>query len=307
MAEIPPQHQRPVAQHSVANALGHGPAGVIAAYVAARNLVSGGGARLWFEPVLAETTPDEGRVANEPSSAEAGSATLREQMSMPVTTGGVCHGWLSSLRSEAESLPQLHDELLAFLGVDHDLRLLRELAYTDELTGAGNRREFDRFVPQAIAAATENGRALPLMLLDVDNFKQYNDRFGHAAGDEVLRETVTLVKATIRRGDRVFRIGGDEFVVVFSDPNAPRAAGSPPIESVAQVAARFQQRIRQLHLPALGIDAVGSITISAGLATYPIDGQSPAALLAAADHRALESKRRGKDLITFGPTSPETA
>lgn len=183
---------------------------------------------------------------------------------------------------------------------DH-LATLRHEACTDSLTAAGNRRSFEAYIERSIRLAESKGRPLKLMLFDIDDFKTYNDRFGHAAGDEVLRETVSLLRSVIRRGDAVFRIGGDEFVVVFGDPDSPREEGSPPVLSVDQVAMRFSESIRTMHLPALGEGGLGRISVSAGMAGYPEDGRDPVTLLAAADRRALESKRRGKCTITFGP------
>lgn len=278
----PRESSEPMASHALAAALGEGAAGVIDAFV--RSHHSAGRRGLSFI--------DDASEASQPQTS----------VQAEVFVKGVGAGRLVSTADDHETLASMAETLGRFLELDAELRDLRVLAFTDELTGAGNRRAFERFVPAAIAEARDAGRSLPLMLFDVDNFKYYNDRFGHAAGDEVLRETVTLLSAAIRRGDRVFRIGGDEFVVVFSDPKTPREHGSPPIESVTQVASRFQQRIRELHLPALGGMAPGAITISAGLANYPDDGTEASVLLHAADQRALASKRGGKDLITFGPS-----
>lgn len=227
--------------------------------------------------------------------------------SPPVRSAVVAHrgrtfGRLEGAATPPESLAAWASSLSAWLHAAEAHHRLLELAYVDDLTGAGNRRGFERFLTQAIETAQLRGRPLSLMAWDVDNFKKYNDRFGHAAGDEVLRETVTLLQAVVRRGDRVFRIGGDEFVVVFSDPSSPREEGSNPVESVDQLASRFQARIRDMRLPQLGEEGLGEVSVSAGLALFPRDGHDAATLLAAADRRAIESKRRGKDMITFGPT-----
>jgi len=270
----------PTAGDALAAAIGEGAASVVDAFVRSHHRAGRRG--LSFI--------DEASEASQPPMS----------VQAEVRVKGVGLGRLVSTSDDREALTSTAAILGRFLELDAELRELRVLSLTDELTGAGNRRAFERFVPEVIAEAREAGRSLPLMVFDVDNFKYYNDRFGHAAGDEVLRETVTLLSAAIRRGDRVFRIGGDEFVVVFSDPSPPREPGSPPIESVAQIASRFQQRIRELHLPALGGLAPGAITISAGLANFPDDGTEASVLLDAADQRALASKRGGKDLITFG-------
>ena len=193
------------------------------------------------------------------------------------------------------------DTIGAALHLADMLEELERQAVTDPLTGAGNRRSFETYLAQSMELAASRGLPLRLMVFDIDDFKQYNDRFGHAAGDEVLRETVALLRAVIRRGDAVFRIGGDEFVVVFGDPDSPRTSGSPPLASVEQIVARFAESIRTLRLPALGERGLAAIGVSAGMASYPEDGTNAASLVAAADRRAMESKRRGKSTVTFGP------
>jgi diguanylate cyclase (GGDEF)-like protein len=144
-------------------------------------------------------------------------------------------------------------------------------------------------------------RAVTVLFFDIDGFKRYNDQFGHEAGDEILKETVRLLESVIRAGDRVCRIGGDEFVVVFCDLEGPRSPGSNPPEDVAQIAARFQEQIWGMKFPKLGIDAPGTLSISGGLATFPWDGSDPQGLLRHADQLALQSKRSGKNVITLGP------
>jgi diguanylate cyclase (GGDEF)-like protein len=139
------------------------------------------------------------------------------------------------------------------------------------------------------------------MVFDIDNFKTYNDRFGHEAGDEILCETVRLLTSVIRKGDRVCRIGGDEFAIIFADPEGPRSAGSAHPESIETIARRFQDQVCKMRFPKLGVEAPGTLSISGGLATYPWDGADATALLRKADQLALESKRAGKNALTFGP------
>ena len=184
--------------------------------------------------------------------------------------------------------------------------VLRRQAWTDELTGAGNRRSLYRVLGEVIDRARKELRAVTVMFFDIDNFKTYNDRFGHEAGDEVLRETVQLLRSVIRRGDHVFRMGGDEFVVIFApDPDGPRSACSSPPESIEQIASRFQHQIGSLELHQIGQDAPGRVSISAGMVTYPWDGRTPEKLLRRADELALESKRSGKNVITLAPAARE--
>jgi len=218
-----------------------------------------------------------------------------------VRCGSKGHGMLATRQAAPRQLRPWAEWLARWLTLDHRHRELRRLAYRDELTGAWNRRFYNIFMKQLLERAHQARRAVTVLVFDIDDFKQYNDRFGHEAGDEILRETVRLLKSVIRAGDRVCRMGGDEFVVIFSDLNQPRKAGSNPPDTVEQIAGRFQTQICQMKFPKLGIDAPGTLSISGGLATYPWDGGDAAALLRRADELALESKRSGKNAITLGP------
>jgi diguanylate cyclase (GGDEF)-like protein len=188
----------------------------------------------------------------------------------------------------------------SWLRLEAQQRELRLAAFTDELTGAWNRRYFTRFLDAAIDQARSARRTLTLLYFDIDDFKGYNDRYGHAAGDEILVETVRLLESVIRPGDKVCRIGGDEFVVIFYEPKGPRDPGSMPPESIYDIATRFQKQICNHNFPKLGDEACGTLTVSGGLASYPWDGSDGESLLALADDLALQSTRSGKNVITMG-------
>ena len=185
------------------------------------------------------------------------------------------------------------------LAVDAQLRELREAAFTDELTGAWNRRFFHRFLDRSIDGARSARQDLSLLFFDIDDFKTYNDRYGHAAGDEILVEVVRLLKAVVRPHDRVCRIGGDEFAVVFAD--GPREVSSRHPSSIEAIAMRFQRQICEHRFPKLGEDAMGTLTISGGLATFPWEAYDSASLIELADQLAMRSKRAGKNVMTMGP------
>ncbi len=138
-------------------------------------------------------------------------------------------------------------------------------------------------------------------MFDIDDFKKYNDEYGHDAGDEILSEVVRLLRSVTRPTDKVCRIGGDEFAVVFHEPEGPRSPDSKHPTTVHAITRRFQQQVISHKFPKLSGCAPGTLTISGGLATFPWDGQTPAELLARADERAMESKRQGKNAITIGP------
>ena len=224
-----------------------------------------------------------------------------------VTREDRVHGMLRSASIGIADLERWAEWLARWMDLQWTMNDLANKAETDELTGAGNRRAFDRVLEETIDLAKVERRVVTLMVFDIDNFKSYNDDFGHDAGDEVLRETVQLLKATIRRDDHVFRIGGDEFVVIFGDTEGPRGENSSPPESVELIAHRFQSQVSDLRFPQLGAKALGTLSISAGLATFPWDGHDGPTLLRHADQLAIKSKRAGKNLITFGrrPTRGE--
>jgi len=212
-----------------------------------------------------------------------------------------CYGSLSSSLTQTRQLRPWAEWLARWMALDHGYRDYRTMAYRDDLTGAWNRRFYESFMKQVLREAARSRLAVTVLVFDIDDFKRYNDDFGHDAGDEVLCETVRLLESVIRSGDRVCRIGGDEFVVVFADLAGPREPGSNPPDTVEAIAARFQDQVCQMRFPKLGLDAPGTLSISGGLATFPWDGTDAESLLKHADQLALQSKRKGKNVITFGP------
>lgn len=229
-----------------------------------------------------------------------------------VEFGGRIFGWLVAGR-DPEALT-LGDEpvpggmsfaeharwLAGWLMLSDQHRRLRAEAMTDRVSGAWNRRYFDRFLAAAIEQARSRRQMLTILVFDLDNFKSFNDDFGHEAGDMILRETVNLMHSLTRPTDRICRIGGDEFAVIFYEPEGPRDQNSRHPTQFADVADRFQRAIVEQRFPRLGIDAPGRLTISGGLATFPWDGSTPEDLLRKADQLAIESKRSGKNGITLG-------
>lgn len=219
----------------------------------------------------------------------------------PVAHRARVFGWLTSKRALPEQLAPHAAWLAHWLALREQQESLRRAAFVDDLTGAYNRRYFHRFLSAVIDTARAERLPVTVLCFDIDDFKQYNDRFGHAAGDEILRETVRLLTSVIRPTDRVCRIGGDEFVVIFQDPTGPRDPASKPPASVAEIARRFQRQICEHRFPKLAEQAPGTLTISGGLATFPWDGDTPEKLLQRADELAIQSKRQGKNAITLGP------
>ncbi len=257
-----------------------------------------------------------------PAAGEAAQADGSWSASVVVSHAGIEHGRLVSATLPAARLDESSRWLGAWLALKNQHDQLRHAAFTDELTGAYNRRYFSRFLLGALEQARVRRVPLTVLVFDIDNFKTYNDRYGHAAGDEILSEVSRLMRSTIRPADKVCRIGGDEFAVIFYDPAGPRSgrndADAPPAApeatpgpgqaggspaSIFSIATRFQRQICEHRFPKLGTEAPGTLTISGGMATFPWDGNSAEELLQRADELAMKSKQAGKNVITLGPGS----
>jgi diguanylate cyclase (GGDEF)-like protein len=159
---------------------------------------------------------------------------------------------------------------------------LWSLARRDELTGVGNYRALHERLAEEIARHRRHGREFALVLLDLDGFKEVNERFGHLAGDRLLAEVGEALRAELRAEDSVFRQGGDEFAAVVPETNA---------EEAAEVAARLRKRIARRGL---GGDGEMSLTAATGYAVYPADGTSAEALLGVADSDLFAAKRSSR-------------
>ena len=196
-----------------------------------------------------------------------------------------------------DKIKSLQILLQPLVGKAQKTEALHRLAITDHLTGAYNRRYFYHFTDQLLERAKSERFRVTLLLYDIDNFKQYNDTYGHAAGDEILRETADLMKRITRKHDIVARIGGDEFAVLFWDAEPPRQPGSQHPETAYILADRFVKALSNHRFSFLKSEAKGTLTISGGLATFPWDGQTCRELLRHADMALREAKRSGKNAI----------
>ena len=180
--------------------------------------------------------------------------------------------------------------------------VLRRLSITDDLTGLYNRRYFNQVAGEIIQWSRQRGSRATLLLYDIDNFKQYNEEFGHPVGDQILRELAVMVRQVTRAQDIVARVGGEEFVVLFWEAEPPRSPESKPVEKPHVLAERFRRAVAGHRFPALGPKARGVLTISGGLATFPRDGANVEELLRQADNALRAAKRSGKNAIRIiGP------
>jgi len=176
---------------------------------------------------------------------------------------------------------------------------LRRLVIIDALTGVANRRHFDRELERELRRSRRDELPLSLIFLDLDEFKKFNDTYGHARGDEVLRNVARTLNETFRRaGDFVARYGGEEFAIVLPGLDARRAA---------LYAERLRRRIWQ---EAIAFEAVtnGRVTISAGVSTITPPMLATAdELLRAADQALYRAKCLGRNQIASAPVVPVSA
>ncbi len=165
--------------------------------------------------------------------------------------------------------------------------LLRKLVFLDGLTGVFNRRYFDQQFATEWSRSVRNNAPLSLILLDVDYFKRYNDRYGHQAGDDTLRMIAATLKSTLRRpADLVARYGGEEFACILPETS---------FEDAMNLALDLERRIRFQGIPHADSTVDSVVTISLGLATRDgsTDGDSPT-LLSLADSQLYKAKNTGR-------------
>jgi diguanylate cyclase (GGDEF)-like protein/PAS domain S-box-containing protein len=179
---------------------------------------------------------------------------------------GAILGWVSTIRDVSGR---------------HDYEVeLERLATHDPLTGLANRRLFEERLDQEMAGAIRHGRSLAVAILDLDHFKSVNDRFGHPAGDDALRESSSRLERILRKGDLLARVGGEEFAWIL-----------PEVLSHGAWAAVERARHAISDTP---FEAAGDLTISIGVALRG-DLQDAAQLYEHADESLYRAKREGRD------------
>lgn len=167
---------------------------------------------------------------------------------------------------------------------------LQQLALRDTLTGLGNRRYFDDAIHKTLQLSDRKQQPAVLILLDLDNFKQVNDLYGHHAGDEVLLAVADAMRNTLRASDNLFRFGGDEFAVLLSAEDA---------QSAELVAHRLVKAISQHHICQKFL-----VSASAGVAGH-LQDESMQTMFARADAALYEAKHSGKNAVRVAAQQPQ--
>ncbi len=157
-------------------------------------------------------------------------------------------------------------------------------AITDGLTGIYNHRYLHERLAEEVEIVADRQGELTLLFCDLDHFKQFNDRFGHSAGDAALRGVAQIIESSIRHVDLAARYGGEEFAVILVDTSA-------------QAGMRVAERIRRRVAGAPLTPAVGRLTISIGTVTYPYDADTAERVIDQADSVMYQAKRLGRDRV----------
>ena len=168
------------------------------------------------------------------------------------------------------------------------LQKLQKQSIRDSLTDLFNRRFLEESLEREMLRSKHNSRPLSIILVDIDHFKGFNDRFGHNAGDHVLRSVADLLRTFFRACDVCCRYGGEEFAVILPDSS---------LQNAVVRANALRTELRRLNLSYDNRD-LGSITISVGVAAFPDHGSSFEALLRVADRCLYDSKANGRDVVT---------
>ena len=177
------------------------------------------------------------------------------------------------------------------LTLKHQADLLRSMSFVDGLTGVANRRQFDEALQREWRACLRTGSSLALAMIDIDHFKQFNDTYGHPAGDACLRAIAGILNGAMNRShDLIARYGGEEFVCLLPDINL--AGARIKVE-------QLRQAVQSLNIPHAASSTAPVVTISLGLALFvPADELTPEQLVAAADAELYTAKRAGRNRLS---------
>lgn len=169
------------------------------------------------------------------------------------------------------------------------------MAITDFLTGLYNHRYFQQILNQELGRARRYHKSLSLVILDIDNFKSFNDRYGHAVGDKVLMAIGDIIQRSLRKVDLAFRYGGEEFVMLLPETT---------LENAVLTTERLRERIAAEAHHNVPESEGRIITVSAGVACYPDNGTSREDLFSHMDSHLYKAKSMGKNRVCFTGSCP---
>lgn len=211
--------------------------------------------------------------------------------------GPECHDPAAAQRQQ-DLVTSLAEQIsLAFA----NLQLRETLKYQsvrDPLTGMFNRRHMEEALQRELQRGARNGNPIAVLMADLDHFKQFNDSFGHAAGDVLLRDLGAIFRNNVRGGDIACRYGGEEFLLILVDTDA---------EVAGQRALKLCEQVRKMNVRHHG-EVLRRVTISVGIAVFPRHGTTTAQLIGAADESLYKAKAAGRDrVVVCGATIPMPA
>lgn len=207
-----------------------------------------------------------------------------------VYVGGYIHNLQMRIREQRESLALAHGNLEhSNTQLQAAMAKLERIAIRDELTGLYNRRHLLERLEELLSHADRTHAPLYLALLDLDHFKQVNDRYGHAAGDLVLRQFAELARQKLRRSDFISRYGGEEFIIVFTEGK---------YEDVADALERLRHSFAAQTFDS--IESGLSVTLSAGI-TDRFEGDTCESIIQRADEALYRAKAEGRNRVVKQP------
>lgn len=248
-------------------------------------------------------------ISQDPRSAgfPPGHPPMKSLLIVPISLGGRVYGRIYACDKINGATFTADDEMIAMsfshslaltLANVHELNTIKAaqerldyLAHFDTLTGLPNRELLADRTQQIIGNCRRHQREMALLFIDLDNFKSINDGFGHGVGDNLLKATAKIISASLREGDTVSHLSGDEFVVALSEISSPQDAAS--------VAGKILSTLKQaIHLDNVGNNEI-FITASIGISIFPHDGDNMETLITNADTAMYHAKSTGKNSFQF--------
>ena len=196
--------------------------------------------------------------------------------------------------AQIELFSALAREAAALIKLSNRVQDIRHEALVDALTGAYNRRYFDIALRREVERAERSGRGLVLAILDIDHFKEYNDEYGHPAGDRALQRITRAIQDNIRCSDTLCRYGGEEFAIILPDTGTTQPIDR---ENGLHIVDRVRRAVANLQFQPQSAENVQQLTISGGLSVLGEDASDAEGLIRCADRKLYRAKGNGRNCI----------